>query len=176
MALLTIKSYPIKISRSEISFLTVLALSSAIAVRRHVEYEQLSRHATLVRLDASILRACEPGWCRSWVGHAHPRGSLWSLHHFFVWDPNPSVLPLERCCMSWDLQSSAGRLFWSPLWYHGYILSFDCADSWQRDLRCPIPVGASLGPVHRSTPMLRITWALTSHSFLQMFQVFRGLP
>ena len=66
-------------------------------------------------------------------------------------------------------------LFRSPLWYHGYLLSFDFADLWRRDLRCPIPVGASLVPVYRSTIMLRITWALTSHSFWQFFQVPRGL-
>ena len=52
----------------------------------------------------------------------------------------------------------------------------DFADLWRRDLRRPIPVGASLGPAYRSTIMLRITLALTSHSFLQIIQVLRRLP
>ena len=48
-------------------------------------------------------------------------------------------------------------LTWSPLQYHGYNPSFNFAYLSRRNLRCPIPVGASLGPVYRSTILLRMT-------------------
>ena len=57
-------------------------------------------------------------------------------------------------------------LFWSPLGYQAYLFSFNFADSWLRDLRCPIPVGASLGSIYQSITLLQITWAFTTHLFL----------
>ena len=77
--------------------------------------------------------------------------------------------------MGWDLKRSAFLALLEPFLVRWVPLSFHFADLWRRDLRCPIPVGASLGPVCRSTIMPRITWALTSHSFLQIFQFLRGL-
>ena len=45
--------------------------------------------------------------CRSWAGHAHPRGCALSLQHLPLCDPNPYVLLLEGRSMAWDSQSSA---------------------------------------------------------------------
>ena len=50
--------------------------------------------------------------------------------------------------MGCNLQSSAFWLSWSPFWYHRYLLPFDFADLWRRDLRFPIPVSRSGLPQH----------------------------
>ena len=67
-------------------------------------------------------------------------------------------------------------LFWSPLGYHAYLPFFNVADLWLRDLRCPIPVGVSLGLVYQSITLLLITWAFTTHLFLLNVRVLRGRP
>ena len=95
--------------------------------------------------------------------HGAPRGlpiiylRVTQIHVYFPWKGVPWA-GTRKAQLTW--------LFRSPLWYHGYPLSFYLADLWHRDFRCPIPVGASLGPVYRSTIMLRIARALTSESFL----------
>ena len=89
------------------------------------------------------------------------------IHLYFPWKGVPWA-GTGKAQLTW--------LFWSPPGYHGYLPSFDFADLWLTDLCCPIPARASLGPVYHGTILLRVTWALTSHSLLQMFQVFRGLP
>ena len=85
------------------------------------------------------------------------------IHMYFPW----KGVPRAGTC-----KAQRTRLFRSPLRYHWYLPTLDFADLWRRDLQCPIPVGASLGLVYRSTILLRIIWALTSHSFLQVFKTY----
>ena len=59
----------------------------------------------------------------------------------------------------------------------GFGFGLGCTPNlWRKDLRCPVPVGASLGPVDRSGILLRITWALISHPVLQILQLLCGRP
>ena len=163
------RPYPPIHPQSPLSVHTVLALSSATAISPHVEHGQLSRHATLVCFGASKLGESDPGRCRSWA--VMPiQGDLRVLSIIYLCATGIHMyLPWKGVPWAGTCKAQRTWLFRSPLGYHGYLPSFDFADLWRKDLQCPIPVGASLGSVYRSTIMLRITWALTSHSFLKIF-------